>query len=319
MRSVAITVTLVTSFVLGGCQPHAQATPPPAEAPAALVALTGASVLMAVGDIGNCATNGDELTAVLVDSLLKADSAAKVTDAVATLGDNAYPDGSARDFVRCFTPSWGDSNKRIMKQIRPSPGNHEHLSGMAAPYYDYFGSRAGNPRRATTATTFGDWHIITLNSELFVNLGFTEAERQAQLDWLDADLKGNTKVCTMAYWHNPRWSSGWHGSDPRLDVLWQRLYNAGVDVVLNGHDHEYERFLPQSPAGVVDSAKGIVEFVAGTGGGLLRGFTRKNDASAFRLEGYYGILRLTLGASEFQWAFLDTSGRIWDPGSGKCH
>jgi len=283
------------------------------------VALTGASVLLAVGDIGNCATNGDELTAVLVDSLLKADSAAKVSDVIATLGDNAYPDGSARDFVRCFAPSWGDSNKRIMKQIRPAPGNHEHLSGMAAPYYDYFGSRAGSPKKGYYSYDLGDWHIITLNSELEVNTGFTEAERNAQLDWLAADLKGNTKVCTMAYWHNPRWSSGWHGSDPRLDVLWQRLYNAGVDVILNGHDHDYERFLPQAPTGVVDSAKGITEFIAGTGGGGLRGITRKVASSAFRLEGYYGILKLTLGSKEYQWAFLDTSGHVWDPGAGKCH
>ncbi|MEP7325793.1 MAG: metallophosphoesterase [Gemmatimonadota bacterium] len=315
-----LVVALVGSFLLGACQPHAQPTPPPAEAPAALVALAGASIMIAVGDIGNCSTNGDELTAGLVDSVLKADSAAKVEDAVLTLGDNAYPGGSARDFARCFAPSWGDTNRRIMKRIHPSPGNHEHLSGMAAPYYEYFGNRAGSSKKGYYSYNLGEWHFISLNSEMIVNSGFTIEERNAQLDWLDADLKANAnKVCTLAYWHNPRWSSGWHGSDPRIDILWQRLYNAGVDVILNGHDHEYERFLPQSPAGTLDSIKGIVQFVVGTGGGGLRGFTRKVAASDFRLEGYYGVLKLTLGASEFQWAFLDTSGHIWDPGAGKCH
>lgn len=319
MRGGLLVVTVVTSFLLGACQPHAQATPPPAEAPAELVALAGASIILAVGDIASCASNGDELTATLVDSVLKADSAANVQDAVLTLGDNAYPDGSARDFLTCFAPSWGDSNKRIMKEIRPTPGNHEHLSGMAAPYYAYFGDRAGSPNKGYYSYDLGEWHIIALNSEMIVNVGFTAEVRNAQLEWLDQDLKSNTKTCTLAYWHHPRWSSGWHGNDPRIDVFWQRLYNAGVDVILNGHDHEYERYLPQSPAGVLDSVKGMTQFVVGTGGGLLRGFTRRASPGGFRLEGYYGVLKVTLGASEYQWAFLDTAGHLWDPGAGKCH
>jgi 3',5'-cyclic AMP phosphodiesterase CpdA len=319
MRGGLLVVTLAISFLLGACQPHAQPTPPPAEAPAELVALTGASIIVAVGDIADCNSNGDELTAILVDSLLRADSAANVSDAVLTLGDNAYPNGAASDFLRCFAPSWGDSNKLIMKRIRPSPGNHEHLSGMAAPYYEYFGDRAGSPKKGYYSFDLGEWHIISLNSEMIVNFGFTKEERDAQLNWLDEDLKNNSKVCTLAYWHHPRWSSGWHGSDPRIDLFWQRLYNAGVDVILNGHDHEYERYLPQSPAGVLDSLKGMSQFVVGTGGGNLRGFTRKAAPGGFRLEGYFGVLKLTLGASEYQWAFLDTAGHLWDTGAGKCH
>lgn len=319
MRFALHSVVAVTLIVAAACKPPAQATPAPAEASAELTALTGASVILTTGDIANCNTNGDELTAVLVDSLLKADSAAKVDDAVLTLGDNAYPAGAALDFVRCFTPSWGDTTRSIMKKIRPSPGNHEHLSGMAAPYYTYFGSKAGSPSKGYYSFDLGEWHIISLNSEMFVNTGFTAADRNAQLDWLDNDLKGNTKTCTLAYWHHPRWSSGWHGSDQRLDAIWQRLYNAGVDVVLSGHDHHYERFAPQSPAAAPDSAKGIAEFLVGTGGGEMRGIRRTVANSVFRLEGHFGILKMTLGASEYQWAFIDTDKRIWDPGVGKCH
>lgn len=312
-------VTPVISTVLFACQPRAQPTPPPAESPAELSALAGSAIILATGDIANCASNGDELTAALVDSVLVADSIAKVEDAVLTLGDNAYPDGAALDFIRCFTPSWGDSTKRIMKRIRPTPGNHEHLSGMAAPYYAYFGNKAGEASKGYYSFDLGEWHLIALNSEMVVNTGFTKEERDAQLQWLADDLKGNTKTCTLAYWHHPRFSSGWHGNEPRIDAFWQLLYNAGVDVVIAGHEHDYERFLPQSPAGVLDSVKGIVSFVVGTGGGRLRGFTRQAENSEFRLEGHFGVLKMTMGASEFQWAFLDTEGHVWDPGAGKCH
>jgi hypothetical protein len=162
--------------------------------------------------------------------------------------------------------------------------------------------------------------VIVLNSEIIVAGGFTDAERKAQEDWLRNELKGTQKLCTLAYWHHPRFSSGWHGSDESLQPLWQILYAGGVDLVLNGHDHEYERFLPQNPVGVLDSAKGVVEYVVGTGGGDLRGFrTNLSPNSAARIQGYWGVLKLTLGKGEFRAAFLDVSGRIWDQSGGKCH
>lgn len=309
----------VIALVAQGCKPPVQNTPPPATASPELVALSGASVFIGAGDIASCTSQGDEQTAALVDSVLRADSVAKVNDVVFTLGDNAYPSGRGQDFANCYTPSWGDSTKRIMKKTRPTPGNHEHLTGMAAPYYAYFGNNAGSPSKGYYSYNVGEWHIIALNSEMMVNTGFAASDVQDQLNWLKQDLQGNQKVCTLAYWHHPRFSSGWHGSDPRIDPFWQALYNAGVDVVLNGHDHEYERFEPLSPAGVVDTAKGIVEFIAGTGGGELRGFSRVVPNSDFRLDGHFGVLKLTLGAKEYQHALLDVSGRVWDPGSGKCH
>ena len=312
-------ITLV--LLLLYCKPAVQLTPAPADAPAALVALSGASVLIGAGDIARCDANGDELTAKLVDSVLRADSAVKVHDEVMTLGDNAYPSGSAQDFAQCFTPSWGDTAKLIMKNIRPTPGNHEHLSGMAAPYYDYFGKAAGSSKKGYYSYNIGEWHAIVLNSELVVNGAFTPQDRKDQEDWLKKDLTDNAKLCTLAYWHHPRFSSGWHGTELRIMPIWQILYDAKVDLVLNGHDHNYERYLPQDPQGVVDSVKGIVQIVAGTGGGDLRGFGTSTPGpnSAYQIQGHYGVLKLTLGKEEWQSVFIDTNGRTWDAQGGKCH
>ena len=320
MRTRRFALVLVAPLAAFSCKIPVQITPAPAAASAEQVALTGASIMIGAGDIAVCGTDGDERTAKLVDSVLRVDSVAKVHDEVFTLGDNAYPDGSASNFALCFTPSWGDSTKRIMKKIHPAPGNHEHQSVGAAPYYQYFGSHAGSSKKGYYSYDVGEWHVIVLNSEIIVNSGFTDAERKAQEDWLRNELKGTQKLCTMAYWHHPRFSSGWHGDDTSLQPIWQILYDGGVDLILNGHDHEYERFLPQNPLGALDSAKGMAEYIVGTGGGDLRGF-RSNPSpnSAARVQGYFGVLKLTLGKGEYRAAFLDVSGRVWDPSGGKCH
>lgn len=311
---------LLLPLVAAGCKPSVRMTPPPADAPAAQVALSGASVLIGAGDIARCDASADEATAALVDSVLRADSAAGVHDEVFTVGDNAYPNGSARAFTQCFGASWGDTSRLIMERIRPSPGNHEHLSDMAAPYYKYFGDRAGSPSKGYYSYDVGEWHAIVLNSEIVVNTTFTEADRRAQEEWLAEDLEENQKPCTLAYWHHPLFSSGWHGDDGRLAAFWQLLYEAGAELVLNGHDHEYERFLPQTPDGVVDSARGLTQIIVGTGGGDLRGFRNPvAPHSASRIEGHFGVLKLTLGAAEWRSAFLDVQGRTWDESGGSCH
>lgn len=320
VRSLFVGTGIALLIGPSACKPSMHTTPPPAEASAEAVALTGASVMIGAGDIASCTSQGDEQTATLVDSVLKADSAAIVEDVVFTLGDNAYPEGSDRAFSQCFVPSWGDSTKRIIKRIRPSPGNHEHQIFGAAPYYEYFGKRAGEPRKGYYSYNVGDWHAIVLNSEIIVNPVFTAEERKAQEDWLNDDLKFNTKVCTVAYWHNPRFSSGWHGTDRLLAPLWQMLYDNNVDLILNGHDHNYERFKPMTPAGLVDSTRGMVELVAGTGGGELRGI-RSTVApnSVARVQGHFGVIKLTLGKQEWRSAFLATNGKVYDPSGGRCH
>lgn len=311
----------IAAATSGSCHPPARQTPPPANASAEQVALAGASVLVGAGDIARCNADGDELTAMIVDSILKADSVAKVTDAVFTLGDNAYTSGSTGQWTNCFTPSWGDPNKSIMKNIKPSPGNHEYYTAGADPYYVYFGKNAGEPGKGFYSYNIGEWHAVVLNSEIIVNSSiFNEEARKEQYDWLEKDLKANTKECTLAYWHHPRFSSGSHGSDAKLTPTWQALYEYGVDLVLTGHDHHYERFAPMTPQGVVDTLYGIPSFVIGTGGAELRGMRLPLAQNSLRrVEGHYGVLLLTLGGKEFRSTFISTDGFSWDPSGGKCH
>lgn len=313
---------LAFSILLLGCNKQERATqPPPADASAKEVALAGAAVLIGAGDIGVCGTTGDERTAAIVDSVLRDDSVAKVENAVFTMGDNAYPSGSqgARDdFRRCFTPSWGA--KRIMRFIRPAPGNHDFQSVMGLGYYAYFGDRAGPRGKGYYSFDLGEWHLISLNSEILVGVLRDAAQARAQEEWLRNDLKDHGKPCTLAYWHRPLFASGTHGATPEVEGLWRILYETGADIVVNGHEHHYERFLPQTPAGIRDSVRGIEEIVVGTGGGDLRGLRRPlSPTSAMQITGYFGVLKLTLGDGEYRRAFLDTEGRVWDQGGRKCH
>jgi calcineurin-like phosphoesterase family protein len=300
------------------CKSEERATPPPAEAPAKEVALANAVVMIGVGDIAVCGTRGDENTAALVDSVLRVDSAAGVETVVATFGDNVYPVGSRTDFARCFAPSWG--GRRIMNAIRPSPGNHDYATLVGAPYYRYFGQRAGPPGVGYYSYDIGEWHAIALNSEIMVGPWFTPRAAKAQMDWLRNDLKSHSNKCTVAYFHRPLFSSGVHGGTGDVQPLWNIMYEGGVDLILNGHEHHYERFLPQTPLGVRDDAKGIEQIIAGTGGGDLRGLrSQLGRNSAAQIHGHFGVLKLTLGADEYRHAFIDTSGRIWDSGGRQCH
>ncbi len=319
MRGIPGLILLTLFAGALGCPPPVQLTPPPATASAELVALAGGSVLIAVGDIASCESRGDEATAAIVDSILRADSAAKVSDVVAVLGDAAYPSGSWRDFVECFGPSWGDTTKLIMKRIRPVPGNHEHETDFSSPYYRYFGDKAGSPRKGYYSYDLGEWHIVALNSEIARNSAYSSDERKAQEDWLRDDLKNKSKKCTLAYWHHARFASSYHGNDALMTSLYTILAEADADVILVGHEHVYERFRPQTSAGVLDTLKGISQFVVGTGGGHLRGFNAPAPNSAARVEGHFGVLKMTLGKEGYQHAFIDAQARIWDPGAGKCH
>ena len=308
-------------LLLPACYKQDRATPPPADAPAKEVALAGAVVVIAAGDIAMCGTTGDEMTAAIVDSVLRDDSAAKVENAVITMGDNAYPsgrEGARNDFVRCFTPSWG--SKRIMEFIHPATGNHDFQTVMGPGYYEYFGDRAGPSGKGYYSFDIGKWHAISLNSEILVGPLYDPVQAKAQEDWLRHDLKDHGKPCTLAYWHRPLFSSGTHGPTPEVQGLWNILYENGVDLVVNGHEHHYERFLPQTPAGIEDSVKGIEQIIAGTGGADLRGLQYPlSPNSTMQITGYFGVLKLTLGDAEYRHAFLDVDGRVWDRSGRKCH
>ena len=321
MRSVVWKGAVVgAALLLVDCFPPVEVTPPPADAPAQLLALSGASVLIGAGDIAVCGTTYDERTAAIVDSIAREDSIAGVTNAVFTVGDHVYPNGAMANWNACWRPSWGDSTKRIMRNLRPSIGNHDLDNGFGEAYYQIFGKSAGAKGLGYYAYDLGEWKVISLNSEIVTNPAFSPETRRAQEAWLRKELEGNTKKCTVAYFHRPRFSSGGHSGDLRMTGIWNILYEHNVDLVINGHEHHYERFDPQTPAGLRDTVKGIPQIIVGTGGASLTGIRNPvQPNSARRIQGHYGVLKLTLGAEEYQHAFLDTEGRVWDRAAGKCH
>lgn len=301
------------------CSPDERPIPTRRGASERELVVKGAAVVIAVGDIAVCGISGDEATARLADSLMRADSVRGTQTAVITMGDNAYPSGDQgiKDyFPRCFGPSWG--RPRIMNAIRPAPGNHDYDSGSGAPYFNFFGARAGPSGRGYYSFDISGWHMVSLNSELYFRAG-TATEAKAQEEWLRADLRGHPTACALAYFHRPYFSSGIHGATSELATLWQILYDGGVDLVLNAHEHSYERFLPQTAAGVLDSTKGMEQIIAGTGGAGLRGFRARGAAgSAAQIQGRLGVAKLTLGEGQYRRAFIDTEGTVWDAGGRNC-
>jgi hypothetical protein len=230
------------------------------------------------------------------------------------VGDIVYPSGQARGYTRCFIPIWGDLKSRI----RPVPGNHDYKSGSAAAYFDYFGAVAGDPSQGYYSFDLGAWHIIAINS-MCQFIGGCRRD-SAQLDWLNADLAAHPAECTLAYWHHPRYTSGDGASPRRTGALWEALYRAGAEVVINGHDHDYERFAPLNPRGQVDAQRGIREFVVGTGGANLTARQRVASHSQIWTRDYHGLLELTLRPGRYHWRFVAAETRqVIDAGFGSCH
>jgi hypothetical protein len=263
-------------------------------------------VLVGAGDIATCGDlAGAEATAKLLD---------QIPGTVFAAGDLAYPDGTKENFD-CYDQTWG----RAKARTRPAPGNHEFHSIGATFYFQYFGAAAGDPRNGYYSYDLGSWHIISLNSECDQVGGCNAGSRQER--WLRADLPAHPVACTLAYWHKPLFSSGGkHGNDPEVQPLWQALYDANADVVLGGHDHDYERFAPQTPGGKPDPKRGIREFVVGTGGKNLRPFDPAKPNSEVRSADAFGVLKLTLKAGSYDWQFIPEAGKSFtDSGSGMCH
>jgi acid phosphatase type 7 len=263
-------------------------------------------VLVGAGDIADCRDlSGAEATAKLLD---------QATGTVMAVGDLAYPDGTKENF-ECYDRTWGRQKART----RPAPGNHEFHSSAATPYFDYFGSLAGPTGDGYYSYELGAWHIVVLNSECVDVGGCSPGSREEK--WLRADLAAHPASCTLAYWHKPLFSSGGaHGNDLEVAPLWQALYDAGADVVIGGHDHNYERFAPQNPQGESDPVHGIREFVVGTGGKNLRPFGPIKPNSEVRNNEAFGVLRLTLRPNSYDWQFISQQGKTFtDSGSTSCH
>lgn len=262
------------------------------------------AVLVGAGDIGDCDSPGDEATARLLDGL---------EGTVFTAGDNAYQSGTADEFRDCYGPTWG----RFLDRTRPAAGNHDWVTEDAAGYLEYFGERAAPDGVTWYSYDAGTWHVIMLDSDCDLVGGC--GPRSPQGKWLAADLAASPATCTLAIWHHPRFSSGEHGNDATVAPLWDTLYAAGADLVINGHDHDYERFAPQDPGGREDRSRGIREFVVGTGGTPLRAFKDPVANSELRAALTHGVLQLTLKSGSYAWTFVATSTDFKDAGSGPCH
>lgn len=284
------------------------------------------AVLAGASDIALCDSQGDEATSRLLD---------QIPGARFTAGDNFQNvPGSGTEVnarTSCFdeTDSWG----RFSSSIRPVPGNHDYMSDSGRPYYDYFGSQAGERGKGYYSYDLADgWHIVALNSNLCVNS--TECEpnpasdpdRATQWKWLRDDLARSTRPCTIAYWHHPLFTSGGppygHAGEKKVRPLYQLLYQYGAEIVVNGHNHQYERFAPQDANGNADAEHGIREFVVGTGGASQRRFGSTAANSVERHTGTYGVIKFTLRNGSYDWQFVPVDNTYQQPDerlSGSCH
>jgi hypothetical protein len=259
--------------------------------------LTG--TLVGAGDIGDCGSAAAQSTARLLE---------RIPGTIFTAGDNAYMLGRMEDFRNCYDPTWG----RYRGRTRPVPGNHEYMTGGGG-YFSYFGATAGPAGLGYYSFAEGAWRVIMLNSEVPSGTG------SPQMDWLRTELAGSPTACTAVIWHRPLFSSGLNGNNPDMRDVWRTLYEFNVDLVINGHDHTYERFAPQDPDGRPDAARGIREFIVGTGGAPLYPFPMIRPNSEVR-GAAWGVAVFTLNDRGYQWQFVPVDGvDFQDSGSASCH
>ena len=292
----AVLVAAVLASLASGCNPEGNTTPKSPNPP----------VVIAAGDIARCDSEGDESTAKLLEG---------TRGTILTLGDNVYENGTPKEFVNCYGPTWG----RFKARTRPTLGNHEYHTAGASGYFDYFGKAAGKKGKGYYSYDLGGWHLIALNSNCQEMGGCDASSRQVR--WLKHDLADNRSKCALAYFHYPLFTSGnYRPGISSMKPIWEALYSAGADVVLNGHDHNYQRFAPQNPDEGADPEHGIREFVVGTGGGNLYPI----ESPLSHVESYnddtYGVLKVTLLPNSYEWRFLAAQGSTFtDSGKARCN
>lgn len=234
---------------------------------------------------------------------------------VLTLGDNMQSDPSPTGFATVFNATWG----RVKPLIHPEAGNHDYDYPGAKGYFGYFGSAAGDPAKGYYSFDLGSWHLIALNSNCAQISGGC-ARGGAEGTWLRADLSAHLGRCILAFDHHARYSSGHDGDNIAMTDFYQSLYDAGADVLLSGHSHDYERFNPQDNAARLDTARGITQFVVGTGGSFFTGLGTRHPNSVTSQNSTFGVLSLTLHPASYDWAFRPEAGKTWtDSGSRACH
>lgn len=306
-------VLLALMLVAGACSgsddpaPAPAGTTPTTVRPSTTTSTTlPVATILAAGDIASCNSGGDEATANLLD--------ARPHALVVTLGDNVTDTGTAAEFANCYDPTWG----RHKGRTRPALGEREYGVFRAGGYYGAFGSAAGDPPLGWYSYDLGTWHIIVMNSNCEVVGCATGGSQEV---WLRQDMGANPRACTLAVMHHPRWTSGTtHGPTPAVAPLYQALHDAGVDVLLSAHERNYERFPPLDPAGNFDPARGVRQFVAGTGGRSHHPLGPPLNGSQARNDNTFGLLVMTLRPTGYDWQFVPEAGKTFtDAGSGTCH
>jgi hypothetical protein len=280
-------------------------------------------VIAAAGDIG-CGGCAQGATADLLDDLLQTDRMA----ALLPLGDEAYASGLLAEFESFYKPSWG--RPELLAVTHPIPGNHEYADTLATGYFDFFNGPgrmtgvAGPRGQGYYSFDVGGWHVIALNTSddcRWVSCAAGSPQHQ----WLVADLAAHPAMCTLAFWHHPRFQAGTvSGEASAAAPLWDALYDAGADVVLNGHEHGYQQLAPLNKTGEVDVLRGIRTFVVGTGGGdydTTFGGPRAGALEA-KIVGVHGVLEMTLRPGAYDWRFIVVGGSgtpAGTSGSAACH
>jgi hypothetical protein len=266
----------------------------------AQVLADGDPVFVGAGDIAACSVPGAAKTAALLD---------KIPGLVFGAGDNVYPDGTAENYKDCYEPTWG----RFKNRLRVIPGDHDYHIKQGAAYYAYFGASAGSAGKGYYSFDLGAWHIVMLNSNAIRGL------QDVETTWLKTDLSLHPALCTLAIVHHPVFSSGAYGVTYRSRAFFQALYDAGADVIISGDAHDYERFAPQNLRGLKEPARGIRQFVVGTGGATLTPFGQIWKNTEARDNTTWGVLKLTLHAASYDWAFIPVEGGTYrDSGSAAC-
>ncbi len=265
------------------------------------------AVLVGAGDIAECGAGDDERTANLLDN---------IAGTVITLGDNVYLSGSLEEYNACYGPSWG----RHKARTKPAVGNHDYATPGAGGYFGYFGDVTGGADKGYYSYNAGEWLVIVLNS---ASGSANRSATSAQVQWLRALLAASTRQCALAYMHHPQFTSteGRTSGEWNVIDLWNALYEGGVDVVLAGHDHIYDRFAPMRPDGTLDSQFGILQITNGAGGGEgLYRFGTIHPNSVRRNNSTFGVLKMTLRGGNYSWQFVGTPGSSFtDSGNGNCH
>jgi acid phosphatase type 7 len=265
----------------------------------------GGSLVVTVGDIA-CAPGGTVTTTTCRDAATASLAKGYRPRYALILGDEQYQAGTAAQFRDGYDKTWG----ALRSISKPIPGNHEYSTAGASGYYSYFAGQTRSP--GYYAFNINNWRVYALNSNC------SKIDCATEASWLDHDLTQNPHKCSLLMMHHPLYSSGLeHGDSPEGRPFWQIGLRHGVDLVLAGHDHDYERFQRMNADGGAD-ARGIASFVVGTGGKSLYHSRGIRAGSQVYDAHRAGVMALKLGAVRYGWQYKTIDGKVMDSGLRYC-